>query len=154
MSAMATGWDSDERLLADLGAALRAEREVPERFLEIGREAFAWYDVDAELAALTFDSARGDAVPAGTRADTASLRALTFAARQLTVELEVTADALVGQVVPPQPGELEVRPRQGEARTVPIDDVGWFSIRPRPSGLFRLHLRTAEGDVLTEWITL
>lgn len=147
---MATGWDSDERLLADLGAALRAEREVPERFLEIGREAFAWYDVDAELAALTFDSATA---PAGTRAETATLRALTFAARRLTIELEVTAGALVGQVVPPQPGELEVQPREGETRTVPVDEVGWFAIRPRPAGLFRLHLHTAESDVLTEWMS-
>ncbi len=124
---------------------------MPERFLEIGREAFAWHDVDFELAALTFDSATA---PAGTRAEVATLRALTFAARRLTIELEVTADALVGQLVPPQPGELEVRPREGGIRTVPIDEVGWFAIRPRPAGLFRLHVHTAEGDVRTEWMTL
>lgn len=158
-SEVGAGWDGDERLLADLGAALRAQREVPERILEIGREAFAWHDVDAELAALTYDStsvpSSGPAsVPAGTRAEPAALRAMTFAADRVTVELEVTADALVGQVVPPGPGEIEVQPRTGERRTVPVDDVGWFAIRPRPSGLFRLHVRTADADVHTEWITL
>lgn len=52
---MVTDWDSDEQLVADLAEALRTEREVPDRLIEIGRAAFAWRHVDAELAALTDD---------------------------------------------------------------------------------------------------
>lgn len=76
-------------------------------------------------------------------------------APRLTIELEVTDTALVGQVVPPQPGELTLRRRDGSTRTVPIDDVGWFHLRPRPAGRFQLHLRTADGvSVVTEWTEL
>src|SRR5438093_7184143 len=109
---MATNWDSDERLMADLGAALRAEEEVPERFVRLGREAFAWHDGDAELAALTFDSATAGEM-AGVRAEAASLRALTFASSRLTIELEVTGESLIGQVVGAQPEEIEVLVRDG-----------------------------------------
>lgn len=149
---MTSFWDDDERLLAELGVALRAEAEVPARFVEAGKAAFAWRTVDAELASLTYDSATEGV--AGVRAEPADLRALTFVARGLTIELEVTEDSLIGQVVPPQPGSVEVLLRDGSAGSVEIDEVGWFAIRPRPSGLFRLRVTTANGTaVLTEWIT-
>jgi hypothetical protein len=50
-------WNDDQQLLADLVEAVRAAGQVPERFIELGQAAFAWRGVDAELAALTFDSA-------------------------------------------------------------------------------------------------
>jgi hypothetical protein len=150
---MSSFWDNDDELLAELGAAVRAEAEVPARFVEAGRAAFAWRTVDAELASLTYDSAT-DGV-AGVRAEPADLRALTFAARGLTIELEVTEDSLIGQVVAPQAGSVEVLLRDGSAGSVEIDEVGWFTIRPRPSGLFRLRVTTADGTaVLTEWVTV
>jgi hypothetical protein len=77
------------------------------------------------------------------------LHALTFVAGELTIELEVTSDALVGQVVPPMAGEIEL---VGGAGGVPVDEVGWFVIRPVPSGRVRLRLRTEDGrSVCTEW---
>jgi hypothetical protein len=150
-------WDDDERLAADLAEALRSERDVPARLVEAGRMAFAWHTVDAELAELSFDSSSEEdhAALAGTRAEPAVLRALTFAASQVTIEIEVTDGALLGQVVPPQPGEVEVRLVEGVSRAVPVDEVGWFLIRPRPRGMVQLHLRTASGlSVLTEWTNL
>lgn len=51
---------TDEELLAELGAALRTAEEVPAGFVNAGKAAFAWRGVDAELAALTFDSAGAD----------------------------------------------------------------------------------------------
>lgn len=146
-------WDDDERLAADLADAMRSAEQVPASFVRAGKAALAWRTVDAELAQLTFDSA--GAQPAGVRADTAPLRALTFTASQVTIEIEVATDALLGQIVPPQPGELELQPRTGTPHTVPVDDVGWFRLSPRPAGLFRLRLRTTSGlSVDTEWITL
>lgn len=149
----------DEELLAELGAAVRAGEEVPASFLAAGRVAFAWRNVDAELATLGFDSAArgGDAgALAGTRAERATLRALTFVAAGLTIELELTPGALLGQVVPPQPGEVELQTPGGAARSVPVDDVGWFAFRPAPAGMCRLRLRPAAAitPILTEWITV
>lgn len=144
----------DEQLLAELDEALRSAQRVPAGFVAAGKSAFAWRNVDAELAALTDDSATGAAL-AGTRAEQAALRALTFAASDISIEVEVTADALLGQIVPPQPGQVELRNRDGSGHTVPIDEVGWFAIRPVPTAMFRLHLRTADGStVITEWVTL
>lgn len=148
-------WDSDKELLGELEAAMRAEREVPARFVEAGKAAFAWRTVDAELAALTADSARDDRAMAGLRAEEASVRAITFATATVTIDVELTPDALFGQVVPARAGELQVCPREGETQTVPVDEVGWFSVRPRPTQTFRLRFE-ADGEpaVVTEWIVL
>ncbi|MFD8491723.1 hypothetical protein [Amycolatopsis sp. NPDC059657] len=144
---------TEEELLAELEAALRTAEEVPAGFVNAGKAAFAWRGVDAELAALTFDSAGAEV--AGTRADSASVRALTYSAAEVTLEVEVGPDALHGQVVPPQAGELDVRLRDGGTTTVPVDAVGWFVVRPKPAGTFRLRLRTADGKtVLTDWTSL
>jgi len=144
---------TDDDILAELAEARRAASDVPGRILEIGRAAFAWRTVDAELVALSHDSAASPT--AGTRAEQAAVRALTFVARDLTIEVEVTDDALQGQVVPPQPGEIELRDRTGAVATAPVDEVGWFVIARVPRGMFRLHLHTASGaTVVTEWITI
>jgi hypothetical protein len=150
---MAEDFDDDE-LFAALGEAVRARREVPARFVEMGKAAFTWHSVDAELAALAYDSADGELV-GGTRAEPAELRALTFVASRLTIEIEVTPDALLGQLVPPQQGAVELHGRDGVATTTRADEVGWFAIRPLPSGLFRLRVRPEGGSaVITEWAML
>lgn len=146
-------WDDDERLLAELGDALRSADEVPRRFVDAGKAAYTWRSVDAELAALTFDSATSE-LATTTRAEPATLRALTFAAADLTIEVEVTSDALLGQVVPPQAGEVTLELRDGTTYTAPIDEVGWFALRPLPAATFRLQVATEAGEVRTDWVTL
>jgi hypothetical protein len=141
----------DERLLQELGAAVRQEALVPESFLAAGRAAFAWRNVDAELATLA-----EQATPATTRAaEPAPLSAFTFAASALSIEVEVADDALLGQVVPPVAGRVELRSAGGTVSAATVDELGWFAFRPPPTGLFRLYLQTADGSqVLTEWVTL
>lgn len=144
----------DDGLLAELGQAVRAARSLPPGLLSAGRAAFAWRNVDAELAALSYDSAASGAL-AGVRAEPAELRALTFVSSELTIELEAAAEGLLGQLVPPQAGEVELRGQDGSVRTATMDDVGWFVFKPAPPGMFRLHVRTAAGaTVLTEWTRL
>jgi hypothetical protein len=148
---MSTRWSDDERLLADLGAALRARREVPERLVEIGKAAFAWHSVDVDLAGLMFDSAVGSPL-AGSRAGPGDRRALTFFTTDLTIELELAPDSLSGQLVPPQRGTVDVHTREGETTSAEADEVGWFVVRPRPKGLCCLRISTADGhEVRTEW---
>ena len=152
---MARGWDDDDTLLAALTEAVRARRTVPPEFVEAGKSAFAWHNIDAELAQLTYDSSRDSELVASMRTESASIRALTFSSAHLTIELEVTPDSLVGQVIPAQSAMVTVQPRSGAETVVPSDEIGLFSIRPIPPGPFRLYCRTDAGlDVLTGWITL
>jgi hypothetical protein len=147
-------WD-DEELLAALREALNARQAVPPEFVEAGKNAFAWHNIDAELAQLTYDSSRDSDHARSLRAETASVRALTFTSAHLTIELEVTQDSLLGQIIPAQPGTIKIQPRDGAETTVSADEIGCFSIRPIPAGPFRLHCRTAaDVDALTGWITL
>jgi hypothetical protein len=152
---MPDGWD-DEELLTVLGDAMRAREAVPEWFVETGKSAYAWHNIDAELAQLTYDSDsdvdRGRV--AAVRSEAASIRALTFTSAHLSLELEVASDSLLGQVIPPRAGTLEVHTTAGVTSS-PVDEIGCFSVAPIPSSPFRLRCRTEDGaDVLTGWITL
>jgi hypothetical protein len=156
VSTVSERWDDDE-LLAALRQAVRSREQVPPEFVEAGRNAFAWHNIDAELAQLTYDSSRDRDYELSVRAEAASIRALTFTSAQLTIELEVAQDSLVGQVVPAQAGTITVQPWQAGStqEAVAADEIGCFSIRPLPSGRFRLHCRTAAGvETLTGWIEL
>ena len=149
---MLDGWDH-EQLLAALGEAIRARQAVPDSFIDMGKGAYAWHNIDAELAQLTYDSDREPV--AGLRSETASIRALTFTSAHLSLELEVTGDSLLGQIIPLRSGTLEIQTRAGATTTTPVDEIGCFSVEPIPDGPFRLRCRTADGnDVLTGWITL
>ena len=151
---MRNGWD-DERLLAALSEAMKARQAVPSWFIETGKNAFAWHNIDAELAQLTYDSNEDRREAAVTRAETASIRALTFTSPHLSVELEVTENSLLGQVIPPRAGALEIHTRAGEISTTEVDEIGCFAVDPIPESPFRLRCRTADGtDVLTGWITI
>jgi hypothetical protein len=148
-------WDDDE-LLELLRTALAEEKDVPARFVEAGKAAFSWRSIDAELAALSYDSMTDTATSvATTRTDHASLRELTFAFRNATVHIQVTPSGLQGQVVPPQQGEMEVHVEGQVARRTDIDGQGWFSYAPLPRTPFRLLWRVAtSGTAMTDWVNL
>jgi hypothetical protein len=151
---IAPGWD-DDALLAALREALRAREAVPPEFVEAAKSAFAWHNIDAELAQLTYDSSRDAEYEPSLRGEAASIRALTFTSAHLTIELEVTRDSLLGQVIPAQAGVVTVQPGDGAETEYPVDELGFFAIRPIPAGPFRLHCRTVAGiDALTGWITI
>jgi hypothetical protein len=150
-------WEDDDQLLAALREAFRSRRAVPARFTATAKATFAWRDIDAELATLTWDSVSADAEAelAGQRAESASLRTLTFASGDLTLEIEVTEDALLGQLVPPGPGRIEARTVDDDVVAAVINQVGGFTICPIPRSPFRLYCQTMSGaNVLTGWLTL
>jgi hypothetical protein len=148
------GWD-DEQLIEALREAMSARRAVPDWFVEAGKSAYTWHNIDAELAQLTYDSHRDTAGAAVTRSEAASIRALTFTSAHLSIELEVTADSLLGQIIPPRSGTIEVLTSTGASTTTPVDEIGCFSVVPIPVGQFRLRCRTTDGtDVLTGWTTV
>ena len=150
---MPDGWD-DEELLGALDEAMRARQAVPEWFVETGRNAYAWHNIDAELAQLTYDSSRDHDVVAAVRSEAASIRALTFTSSRLSIELEVAESSLLGQIVPPRAGTLEIHTTAGVTSS-PVDEIGCFAVDPTPTTPFRIRCRTEDGaDVLTGWITL
>src|SRR5438552_18097427 len=101
---------------------MRAARAVPPEFVEAGKSAFAWRNIDAELASLTYDSTRD--LVSSVRAETASIRALTFTSAHLIIELEVGGESLHGQVVPAGEGTIEIQTRDGVAAPVGVDPLG------------------------------
>lgn len=63
---------------------------------------------------------------------------------QLSIELEVTAGSLVGQIIPPRAGTLGVHTTAGVASS-PVDEIGCFAVTPIPNSPFRLRCRTETG---------
>lgn len=127
---MSTGAHDDAALLDELAALLRARHEPPPEALHAAREIYTWRTVDAEIAALTYDSVLDDA-PAATRSG-AQPRILTFEADGLTIEVELDATSrgrrLLGQLVPPQAAELELRSEGTVVGTAAADALGRFAL--------------------------
>lgn len=154
VSPVAKQW-SDDDIMGRLAQARQAVGGVPADFIAAGKAAFAWRDIDSELAELVYDSAFEEELSAApVRAERAHLRAMTFTSANLTIEIEITGEALLGQVVPMQDGEVDVITPEGKAQTGPIDDIGGFVIRPLPAGSFRLNCRTAGGSISTSWLNI
>ncbi|MDT7580767.1 MAG: hypothetical protein QOK35_2031 [Pseudonocardiales bacterium] len=149
-------WNDDDELQELLRAALAEQRDTPARFVEAGKASFAWHSIDAELAALAYDSVTDAQATAGVRqTDRAAIRELTFAFRDATVHVQIARGGLHGQVVPPRRGEVELHVQGRQVRTAQVDDQGWFSFTPLPTTGFRLLWRIAGGGTaMTDWLTL
>ena len=157
-------WEDNDLLLKDLADAMASPGTVPERVLESARAAWTWRTVDAELelASLLYDSSRdhsssdhSGAQPMLVR-DTSpdAPRTIVFTSEQLSVEFEVTALGLVGQLIPPQPGEITLSTPAGEHAATSADEAGCFLLAPPPAGSVRLTCRTEGASVVTDWVTV
>ncbi|MGC4891598.1 hypothetical protein [Micromonospora sp. DT227] len=144
----------DAALTAELGAALRETGSVPEEFLTAARAAFAWRNVDQEmaLAELMFDSAC-DTTPALTRS-AGSTRTLSFRSAVVALEIEVSDAGIVGQLSPPRGGRVSAQTASGTYAEAPVDAVGFFSLGAPPPGPVRLRAHTDGYVVATTWVSL
>ena len=149
---------ADDELQAALAAAVARHDPVPPAVVAAAKGAFTWATIDAELAALTFDSLDDAGTLAGVRSVSAGPRALTFEHGDVVVDLEMgepdDGPALVGQVTPP-PVEVEVQWAAGGASAVPVDELGRFQVADRGTGPLRLRcgFGRARPPLVTEWIT-
>jgi len=139
-------------LLAEIRGLAALIDPVPPEAIAAARSAFAWRTMDAELAELTADSAVDERLAGVRGAGTPTM--LTFDAPGLTVEVELQEVGghrrLMGQLVPPGPGLVEVRHRAGAA-TVPVDEVGRFSADDVAAGPVSLRCSSGTQIVETDW---
>lgn len=119
---------------------------VPVQALEMARESLAWREPDAALARLVEENQL-----AGVRND-GQPDLLTFTAGELTIEVEVGAGALLGQLVPPQPARIRIDHPQGPT-WVEADELGRFTADGIAQGHFRLtcYPPGGGGAVQTAW---
>ena len=133
---------------------------VPAVLLEGAVGAFAWRTIDADLAELVFDSLV-DRDKAALVRGSRHVRMLFFRSSSLTIEVEVTGTRasrrLVGQLVPPQRGSVDIRHRDSVV-TVEADELGRFSAGSLQAGPISLRCRsdsaTVQHPVVTDWVTM
>jgi hypothetical protein len=150
---------SDAALLRELGLVLGVQDPVPAEAVQAAKASFTWRTVDAELAALTYDSA-DDQRPLELVRGAGPSRLLTFEAEGLTIEAEVAAVGstrrLVCQLVPPQVAEVEVQAADATVRTT-ADQLGRFTVEGVPPGPVRLRCIPAappRRPVVTQWMPI
>jgi hypothetical protein len=146
-------WSDDDELFEAMGDALRSAGPVPRGVTLSGRAAWTWRTIDAELATLVYDSFLEES--ASVRGDEkGGARLLIFeGGDRASVEFEVEDDGLVGQLLPPEPGQVSLLTAAGAAAEVATDDAGCFAL-PLPVGPFRLVCRTAQTTFSTDWVHL
>jgi len=146
----------DDALLGTLRHAVGRHDPIPDDVVTAARAAISMAALDAELATLVYDSSFGDEDTRALVRGQGGGRELTFEAPSLTVEVEVlTAERrLLGQLVPPGAGVVEIRFPAGSV-TVEADHLGRFSARDVPAGPVSLRCRAEEGPPAdTEWVIL
>jgi len=143
-----------EVLLALLRKGLEETDPVPSDVAAFARAAFTWRDIDAELAALEFDSAE-EGVPTGVRSST-TVRMMSFQAGQwiIDVEYDEVAGRLIGATSPPARFSVDLH-TSGATFTTESDDLGRFTadgVAPGPLGMV---LRFTRDQVIkTQWVVL
>jgi hypothetical protein len=157
----ATPGGDDEQLLALLTQALEEQDQVPPDAVRAAKDAWTWRTIDAELAALTYDSLLDDRALTGVRG-AVTVRALAFEAGEVTIELEVTEHSgsrrLVGQLVPA--GAPAVRLEfadQGPPVIMLTDELGRFGAESLAPALVRLRIEDPAENAMpwvTEWVPL
>jgi len=143
----------DARLLGKLAELLDAVEPVPAEVTLAARSAFAWHDLDAQLAELKVEEG------AARVRDHGDQRLLTFEAPDLTIVVEVTevgeGRKLVGQLIPSGPDEISLQSAHGPeaGHDAPVDTLGRFTLAEIPPGLIRFRCVLPDGQkVVTQWL--
>jgi hypothetical protein len=145
-------WTDDE-LLSELGKALD-EPPVDENIIRAAQAAFTWRTVDAELEMLSLDTGLVQAGAAPVRgAGPGSPQTFTFHGERLSVEVEIDDAGIVGQLIPPGPGQVTMVTPGGPNATTQADEVGCFTLPTPPSGPVRLDCLLGADHFVTEWTT-
>jgi hypothetical protein len=152
----------EEDLAVELRSVFERVDAVPPLASQGARAALTWRRMDAELAELLADSADDAQSLATSRRSGTASRAMTFAAEQITIDLQIRNDAdgrertVLGQLSPPMSARIEVHLAAGEETAADADAEGRFKFVLPAETAIRLRI---SGDGLpapieTSWITL
>lgn len=142
----------DHGLEAALSTSLDHLDPVPDAALRAAALACELPHADGELAILVAESAAGEMLVLRDETDSTTL---TFAARHMTVEIEIDRlHRAVGAITPPSATLIEVERSAREASTPPTrsqsDELGRFRV-DLGAGLCRLRIGSGPGAVVTSW---
>jgi hypothetical protein len=140
----------DDELLERMRQLARVHDPVPQDLFTTARAAFSLRTLDDELADLLFDSLLDEAL-VGIRGGTT--RQLTFGVEDLTIDVDLDTDGVVGHVSPVGPATVELQTPDG-IHDAEIDELGRFFLDHPPVGPFRLRVAAAGKWVTTEWVNL
>ncbi len=143
---------TDEDLLRELGGALR-EAPADGSIIAAAEAAFSWRTADEELELLMLEAETSLGTLAGAvrGAGPAAPRTQTFRGVQLRVELVIDDNGIVGQLIPPQPGQVTLVTSDGPQASAQADEVGCFTLPLPPPGPMRLDCELNGNRFVTEW---
>ena len=145
----------DEILLARIREVAGETGAVRDAMRRAARKAFALRIREAgrQLAKLSYDSlVDGPAPVRGTAPE--DRRQVTFEAPNLTIEVEISGDQLLGQIAPPSAAEIEVLTPEGVVGQATADAMGCFTVPAPQPGPVRFGCRTGGRLVHTDWVGL
>ena len=152
--------EPDDELEQELRRLAADAEPVPAGLIRAALDAFAWRDIDAQIAELVYDSLL-DAEETMLVRGPADQRMVSFAAGGMTIDVEVTSAGpgrtIMGQIAPPQRATVDIRYPE-DTVTVEADELGRFQSGTLPPGPASLRLRPPPGDagpaIVTDWISL
>jgi hypothetical protein len=142
--------------LEAIDEALGEEEPIPPGLIEAAQESYTWFDVDAELAELLFDSAQEELVLLRSEGER---RLLVFGSAERAVQFETVRSGdgfdLVGFVTPGRSEEVRAQ-RPGDEVVTRSDDGGAFTLEALGGGLVRLVIGAADdvSALITPWFML
>lgn len=156
-------WDdiTDDELMAELAAAVAeaadiSDDETTARRRTAARAAFTWRTVDAELAELLHDSALD--AGAAVRSSGAAPRSLSFIRGAVTIEIEVTGESLLGEVIDDdggdEPAAVSLQRPDADDRVTETDASGFFRFDDVAPGPVRFVVTRSGWTLTTPWATL
>jgi hypothetical protein len=147
---------TEAQLIELLRQGLETTDPVPADVTDFAMAALTWRTIDAELAAIAFDSASED-TPAGVRGPGGE-RMLSYETETLSLDIEYRSATrrLIGQVAPPQTATVELHHSKGTSSTV-TDDLGRFTfedVEPGPVSIVCTSHGSDPDVIKTEWTVL
>ena len=128
---------------------------MAEKLIRAAEAAFTWRTVDADLEILSLETGLVMSDTAQVRgAEQGSPRRYAFHGERLSVEIEIDGAGIVGQLTPPQPGQVTLVTAEGRGETAQADAVGCFTFPPPAPGPLRLDCRLGANHFVTEWVTI
>jgi hypothetical protein len=146
---------ADATLLGRLAELLEIADPVPPEVVLAARSAFAFHNLDVQLALLNTDEGELVRLVRGH----GDQRQLTFEAPDLTIVVEVTevgdGRRLVGQLIPAGPEQIRLQNADApdDEQVAPVDKLGRFALAEIPAGHIRFLCQLSDGSkVVTQWL--